>query len=74
MFSGEGEDVLYGTQNGRIGLVQLGSEEPVYHWDIDNERREGGENFLCTVHNVLDFSELSNLVSEYLEQDVHTLG
>jgi Bardet-Biedl syndrome 7 protein len=48
----EGEDVLYGTQNGRIGLVQLGSEEPVYHWDIDNERREGGVTCLA-VHDVL---------------------
>ena len=37
------ETVLYGTQNGRIGLVQLGPEEPVYHWDIDNDKREGGE-------------------------------
>lgn len=38
-----GEEVLYGTQNGRVGLVQVGLEEPLYRWDMDNEKREGGE-------------------------------
>ena len=38
-----GEEVLYGTQNGRVGLVQVGPEEPLYRWDLDNEKREGGE-------------------------------
>ena len=38
-----GEEVLYGTQNGRVGLVQVGPDEPLYRWDLDNEKREGGE-------------------------------
>ena len=38
-----GEEVLYGTQNGRVGLVQVGPEEPLYRWDLDNDKREGGE-------------------------------
>ena len=39
----DGEEVLYGTQNGRVGLVHVGPKEPLYRWDLDNEKREGGE-------------------------------
>ena len=42
-FPGEdGEEVLYGTQNGKMGLVKLQTLEPVYRWDMLNERKYGG--------------------------------
>ena len=36
---GEGSEMLYGTQTGRMGLVRLSSQEPHYCWDMLNERR-----------------------------------
>ena len=35
----EGDEVLYGTQTGRVGLVQLTAEEPNYCWDMLNDRK-----------------------------------
>lgn len=35
----EGDQVLYGTQTGRVGLVQLTAEEPNYCWDMLNDRK-----------------------------------
>ena len=40
---GEGDEVLYGTQTGRLGLVRLTPHEPNYCWDMLNERR-----YVCT--------------------------
>ena len=44
----DGEEVLYGTENGRIGLVKLQSTEPTYRWDMLNERKYGGVACLAT--------------------------
>lgn len=47
--SGEdGEEVLYGTQNGKMGLVKLQPSEPSYRWDMLNERRYGGVASIAT--------------------------
>ena len=47
--SGEdGQEVLYGTQNGKIGLVKLTPTEPSYRWDMLNERKHGGITSLAT--------------------------
>jgi Bardet-Biedl syndrome 7 protein len=45
---GEGDEVLYGTQTGRLGLVRLTPHEPNYCWDMLNERRYGGVTCLST--------------------------
>ena len=44
----EGEEVLYGTESGRLGLVQLQSSEPSHRWDMLNERKYGGISCLST--------------------------
>ena len=44
----DGQEVLYGTQNGKIGLVKLTPTEPSYRWDMLNERKHGGITSLAT--------------------------
>ena len=39
---------MYGTQNGKMGLVKLQSNEPNYRWDMLNERRYGGITTIAT--------------------------
>uniref|UniRef100_A0A668AYR9 Bardet-Biedl syndrome 7 n=1 Tax=Myripristis murdjan TaxID=586833 RepID=A0A668AYR9_9TELE len=40
-----GEDVLYGTADGKIGLIQIGESSAVPKWEIDNDKKKGG--ILC---------------------------
>ncbi|KAF6731593.1 Bardet-Biedl syndrome 7-like protein [Oryzias melastigma] len=40
-----GEEVLYGTTDGRLGLVQIGEHSAVAKWEIDNDKKKGG--ILC---------------------------
>ncbi|XP_029964352.1 BBSome complex member BBS7 isoform X2 [Salarias fasciatus] len=40
-----GEEVLYGTIDGKIGLVQVGERSAVTRWEIDNDKKKGG--ILC---------------------------
>uniref|UniRef100_A0A3B5Q1E5 Bardet-Biedl syndrome 7 n=1 Tax=Xiphophorus maculatus TaxID=8083 RepID=A0A3B5Q1E5_XIPMA len=40
-----GEEVLYGTTDGKIGLVQIGDCDAATKWEIGNEKRKGG--ILC---------------------------
>ena len=44
----DAQEVLYGTQNGKIGLVKLTPSEPCYRWDMLNERKHGGIACLST--------------------------
>ncbi|XP_036424690.1 Bardet-Biedl syndrome 7 protein [Colossoma macropomum] len=37
-----GEEVLYGTADGKLGLVHLTSSAPVSRWEVDNEKKKGG--------------------------------
>ncbi|KAG9272232.1 Bardet-Biedl syndrome 7 protein isoform X1 [Astyanax mexicanus] len=37
-----GEEVLYGTTDGKLGLIQLTSSAPVSKWEVDNEKKKGG--------------------------------
>ncbi|XP_034454534.1 Bardet-Biedl syndrome 7 protein [Hippoglossus hippoglossus] len=40
-----GEDVLFGTTDGKIGLVQIGEQSAATKWEIDNDKKKGG--ILC---------------------------
>ncbi|XP_018420239.1 PREDICTED: Bardet-Biedl syndrome 7 protein [Nanorana parkeri] len=40
-----GEELLYGTSDGKIGLIQIAKESPVPKWEIFNEKKRGG--ILC---------------------------
>lgn len=44
----DGQEVLYGTQNGKMGLVKLMDTEPSYRWDMLNEKKYGGISCLAT--------------------------
>ncbi|XP_023249382.1 Bardet-Biedl syndrome 7 protein [Seriola lalandi dorsalis] len=40
-----GEEILYGTTDGKIGLVQIGEGSAATKWEIDNDKKKGG--ILC---------------------------
>ncbi|XP_063776321.1 Bardet-Biedl syndrome 7 protein [Pseudophryne corroboree] len=40
-----GEELLYGTSDGKIGLIHIAKDSPVPKWDIINEKKRGG--ILC---------------------------
>ncbi|XP_077433845.1 BBSome complex member BBS7 isoform X1 [Vanacampus margaritifer] len=40
-----GEDILFGTTDGKIGLIQIGEESAATKWEIENDKRKGG--ILC---------------------------
>ncbi|KAK7097977.1 BBSome complex member BBS7-like isoform X1 [Littorina saxatilis] len=54
----EGNEVLYGTSDGRVGLVQIGKLGPTHKWEMPNEKRNGGilciDNFDITSDGTLD--------------------
>ncbi|XP_012687719.1 Bardet-Biedl syndrome 7 protein [Clupea harengus] len=41
----EGEEVLYGTADGKLGLVKITESSHVSKWEINNDKRRGG--ILC---------------------------
>ena len=41
-----GEDVLFGTTDGKIGLVQIGEQSAATKWEIDNDKKKGGMFFM----------------------------
>ncbi|XP_022787096.1 Bardet-Biedl syndrome 7 protein homolog isoform X2 [Stylophora pistillata] len=53
-----GEEVLYGTSDGKVGLIQLGRHSPNHKWEIANDKRNGGvlalETFDITADGVPD--------------------
>ncbi|XP_077135152.1 BBSome complex member BBS7 isoform X1 [Ranitomeya variabilis] len=42
---GSGEELLYGTSDGKIGLIHIAKGSPVPKWEIFNEKKRGG--ILC---------------------------
>uniref|UniRef100_A0A8C5KVT1 Bardet-Biedl syndrome 7 n=1 Tax=Jaculus jaculus TaxID=51337 RepID=A0A8C5KVT1_JACJA len=40
-----GEDLLFGTSDGKLGLIQITTSKPVHKWEIRNDRKRGG--ILC---------------------------
>ncbi|PVD34246.1 hypothetical protein C0Q70_05514 [Pomacea canaliculata] len=53
-----GNEVLYGTSDGRVGLVQIGKLAPLHKWELPNEKRSGGvlcmDNYDITSDGVQD--------------------
>uniref|UniRef100_A0A671MP00 Cyclin-A2-like n=1 Tax=Sinocyclocheilus anshuiensis TaxID=1608454 RepID=A0A671MP00_9TELE len=37
-----GEEVVYGTADGKLGLVQITKSGPITSWELDNEKKKGG--------------------------------
>lgn len=42
----DGEDVLYGTADGKLGLVRITQSGPITSWELDNEKKKGGRTLL----------------------------
>lgn len=40
-----GDEILYGTTDGKIGLIQIGESSSSTKWEIDNDKKKGG--ILC---------------------------
>ncbi|CAL9706501.1 unnamed protein product [Knipowitschia caucasica] len=40
-----GDEILYGTSDGKIGLLQIGDQTSSSKWEIDNDKKKGG--ILC---------------------------
>ncbi|XP_076319589.1 BBSome complex member BBS7-like isoform X2 [Tachypleus tridentatus] len=53
-----GEEILYGTSDGKIGLVSLERFVPTHRWEIPNTKRSGGvvcmDNYDITANGVKD--------------------
>ncbi len=37
-----GREVLYGTSDGKIGVLEMSLEEPISKWELQNDKRLGG--------------------------------
>lgn len=37
-----GEEILYGTTDGRLGLVQIGEQSAAAKWEVNNVKKKGG--------------------------------
>lgn len=37
-----GKEILYGTSDGKVGLIELSMEEPLPKWELPNEKRLAG--------------------------------
>ena len=50
--------MLYGTSDGKVGLVQLNRTSPSHRWEIPNEKRNGGilcmDNYDITADGIAD--------------------
>ncbi|XP_042548952.1 Bardet-Biedl syndrome 7 protein isoform X2 [Dipodomys spectabilis] len=40
-----GEDLVFGTLDGKLGLIQITASKPVHKWEIQNDKKRGG--ILC---------------------------
>lgn len=40
-----GEEVVYGTSDGKLGLTQITGSKPIPRWEIGNEKKRGGMCF-----------------------------
>lgn len=37
-----GEEIVYGTSDGKLGLIQITGSASVPKWEIENEKKRGG--------------------------------
>ncbi|XP_034037925.1 Bardet-Biedl syndrome 7 protein [Thalassophryne amazonica] len=52
LYTKDGEELLYGTTDGKIGLVQIGEHSAVPKWELDNDKKKGG--ILCIdTHDII---------------------
>ncbi|XP_033106003.1 Bardet-Biedl syndrome 7 protein homolog isoform X2 [Anneissia japonica] len=53
-----GNEILYGTSDGKVGLVEIERENPIHKWEVPNEKRSGGilciDNYDITADGIPD--------------------
>lgn len=42
LFVSTGEEILYGTTDGKLGLVQIGEQSAAAKWEINDVKKKGG--------------------------------
>jgi len=54
----DSNEILYGTSDGRIGMLQIGTLVPSHRWEMPNDKRNGGvlclDSYDITADGVLD--------------------
>lgn len=45
----DGEEVLYGTADGKLGLVRITKSGASTSWELDNEKKKGGRTLLLVL-------------------------
>ena len=45
------DEVLYGTSDGKVGLVQLSRDSPSHRWEIPNKDKAGGKLHALNYHH-----------------------
>nr|CAG5961857.1 unnamed protein product [Menidia menidia] len=64
LYNKEGADeVIYGTTDGKIGLIQIDESSAATKWEIDNDKRKGGEGHFKS-DNISTISILSDVLSK----------
>lgn len=58
-----GEDILYGTADGKMGLVQIGESSAVPKWEINNEKKKGGIDVLMYFLSEIKVALLASLLN-----------
>ena len=49
-----GEDIIYGTADGKLGLVKISESSAVSKWEIENDKKKGGIlSFLIMISNIV---------------------
>lgn len=53
-----GREILYGTSDGKVGLLEMGNDEPLPKWELPNDKRLAGiscmDNYDILNDGVLD--------------------
>lgn len=37
-----GQEILYGTTDGKLGLIQIGEQSAAAKWELNNGKKKGG--------------------------------
>ncbi|NXW31013.1 BBS7 protein, partial [Phaetusa simplex] len=62
-----GEEIVYGTSDGKLGLIQITGSKPIPKWEIGNEKKRGG---MCLSLSLFSFPVYLRLYYKYNNQEI----
>jgi len=62
-----GEEIVYGTSDGKLGLIQITGSKPIPKWEIGNEKKRGG---MCLSCSLFSFPACLRLYYKYNNQEI----